>query len=1197
MVIVCTAVLLGTLLSFGGPNIPEVEEEEKNNQSLSALKSAGPADNLIVDKDASFSVETHLEKREETEQRLIKEEKQIEGEENLRETDKMIGGRPEVSEKLVEDPLQGKQEVATYLGSQVNSLQGPSLNRTDDSQYESSDSVSEHSESSSSDASMTDIMPMLDELHPLLEADAPKAAIKYPEDFDGASEQSSQSHDSDNGSEELAEDGDNQDEEAQEDQDGSAVVVTWTEDDEKNLKDIKSLELERNQKMETLIAKRIAKKSQKALAERNLIDLDAVPIQISPISTRRRNPFDLPFDSNENIGLLPIPGSAPSVLLPRSNPFDLPYDRAVESSSIETVEKLNQEELSTVHQRETFFRRHESFTIGASLNTEKNESTNLKPYFVVDRSGSEELCISSFQRQMSEKSDKLSLVHEIDTMSSVADQDDKKDLLEKESHLDSEAVSPVINNVKQEHRSQSSEEVELVETEQENSEGHLNGSEVSFKCLEEDEINHVASDVVDKKYSSGSSSSASSAGSEKTNHEKTHEDPSKWSTGSIQSTMTEIEREEEVQAVGPVYDSSPSGVDKRLSNLVAREEHLLYEKGASSSSGIQDGNDVAPDGDLNLTPVEGKVSTLEGETKQKDMESNNEASWPIPSHIAAVDEHESRSRGITEISEADVIQTGLAGARHTIVDSAETMILALGAPGDSHDVTTSSSDTDSDNESQSNLKEVVRGPGNVTSPGVLETESEVLEDKSISDSLDFNKLTDENEKLYEEDGVAGQVREIDERLLSELDVVGDFSVEKNAQATNLDVLMDSMSEEGMQGSLPEMKHANLEESLVEVGSARPQEAKKCASEMEALEARSLEDIDSAFKQIQGEVNKSDVLESVDGSSIVLQPNSELEVVEASSVENFNLAIRQLTEGDSDNSAVLHLGSERPKMVQTEVMSIETVEQRDDPITNKMVSVEAAAGGADELTAFHSSNEKPQPVKPEAGSTEVDSREKHGTPIINEVKSFETIELLNEGDVSEFVVLESSNEEPQLGEGSSELQVMERFTELVLIEEGSSAFDLTEPTNKKPQLLISEVGSVAASGMDGHTESISNEERVSNATKQLRESDTNELVGLEADDEKQLLVQSGGPVALETASHTEFIGDEVHSPQEIKSATETIAQEAGSSHEGHSNEKFNEVVEETSDGSNSKGRPKRKPVSGKSCSDTSSSSSSSSSDSD
>ncbi|KAI3440124.1 uncharacterized protein J3R85_003980 [Psidium guajava] len=44
------------------------------------------------------------------------------------------------------------------------------------------------------------------------------------------------------------------------------------------------------------------------------------------MATTRRNPFDGPDDFSYNVGLPPILGSTPSILLPRRNPFDIPYD-------------------------------------------------------------------------------------------------------------------------------------------------------------------------------------------------------------------------------------------------------------------------------------------------------------------------------------------------------------------------------------------------------------------------------------------------------------------------------------------------------------------------------------------------------------------------------------------------------------------------------------------------------------------------------------------------------------------------------------------------------------------------------------------------------------------------------------------------------------------------------------------------------
>lgn len=85
--------------------------------------------------------------------------------------------------------------------------------------------------------------------------------------------------------------------------------------------DLGTSELERNQRLESLIARRRARKTMSMMPERNLIDLESadLPFSIAPISTARNNPFDLPHDSYDDLGLPPIPGSAPSILLPKLN--------------------------------------------------------------------------------------------------------------------------------------------------------------------------------------------------------------------------------------------------------------------------------------------------------------------------------------------------------------------------------------------------------------------------------------------------------------------------------------------------------------------------------------------------------------------------------------------------------------------------------------------------------------------------------------------------------------------------------------------------------------------------------------------------------------------------------------------------------------------------------------------------------------
>ena len=103
-------------------------------------------------------------------------------------------------------------------------------------------------------------------------------------------------------------------------EDESKSAIKWTEDDQKNLMDLGNLELERNKRLENLIARRRARR---LMDEKNLIDLDCVdiPCNVAPIATTRHNPFDFPDDSFAAMGLPPIPGSAPSILQPRRNPF------------------------------------------------------------------------------------------------------------------------------------------------------------------------------------------------------------------------------------------------------------------------------------------------------------------------------------------------------------------------------------------------------------------------------------------------------------------------------------------------------------------------------------------------------------------------------------------------------------------------------------------------------------------------------------------------------------------------------------------------------------------------------------------------------------------------------------------------------------------------------------------------------------
>ncbi|KAG8372242.1 hypothetical protein BUALT_Bualt12G0046100 [Buddleja alternifolia] len=502
-VLVCTAVLLGTLLSYGQPNLPEIEIEEKTTHESGSLKVgvSGDANAMVVEKNESHYVERYNENKSADPERVdlsfvnIGEEIRREGglddtapliEERSREVE-LDGGdlRYEHKTEWNEENEEGfsdeevvenkyasvpnvdddehleldddeKAETDSFDSERVNvdSLDSPPRSpwkrieeREEEEEEEQEDEVldseSDRAESSSPDASMADIMPMLDELHPLLDEDAPQP---IPMSRDGSPRSRTDGHDeSDDGSENHddldGQDDDNEDDHSQGDkEEQTKSAITWTEEDQKNLMDLGSSEIERNIRLENLIMRRRARKNMSIIPERNLIDLESsdLPFNIAPITTRRRNPFDTPHDSyDDNSGLPPIPGSAPSILLPRRNPFDIPYD-----SSEEKPDHMGdgfQEEFTRNQSRDPFFRRHESFNVRPSVFAPNRRDVKMRPYFVPEGTVSEESSYSSFRRQLSELSDysKVSSVPETESIVSVEDLDDRK-LDEEHNHQELE---------------------------------------------------------------------------------------------------------------------------------------------------------------------------------------------------------------------------------------------------------------------------------------------------------------------------------------------------------------------------------------------------------------------------------------------------------------------------------------------------------------------------------------------------------------------------------------------------------------------------------------------------------------------------------------------------------------------------------------------------------------------------------------
>ncbi|XVE79454.1 hypothetical protein DITRI_Ditri14bG0060100 [Diplodiscus trichospermus] len=196
--------------------------------------------------------------------------------------------------------------------------------------------------------------------------------------------------------ESLEEADDEEDEQVHED---GNKAVEWTEDDQKNLMDLGLSELERNKRLESLIAKRRAKKLFKMAVEKSLMDMNAsLPNQIAPILIVKNNLLGVANNLNDEGQQMP--GSAPSILLPTENPFDLPYDPLEEKPNL-MADSFHQEFMAA-NQKEMLFCRHESFSRGPLFTLETTQypkDDQFNPYYSTQSRLVEGATVSAFKRQ------------------------------------------------------------------------------------------------------------------------------------------------------------------------------------------------------------------------------------------------------------------------------------------------------------------------------------------------------------------------------------------------------------------------------------------------------------------------------------------------------------------------------------------------------------------------------------------------------------------------------------------------------------------------------------------------------------------------------------------------------------------------------------------------------------------------------
>lgn len=351
-----TGLLLGALLSYGEPDTPSLTGEgaSDNQQTLSPESKNSIAD-CSTEEVERVTIETRLEKRtgsagvyveerapannthdnhcEETNVTFVAADTVLSTESSKYAQTNVTVGREWYGEQISEkaglrefessNNERGDYEVHNHY--QLGEPTSPCWQSADrqDPCYGSESDLTD--DSSSPDASMTDIIPMLEELHPLIDLGTghPTLASRSRDNLNSSSdddesdlEEDDDSDDEDEGEEEEKDDGNNQED---------VIGKNGRADGLMELQRAKNiLKFELDQRLMDL---------QTADATQKLKEASRFFVQVPSISTPRGEPYDPSNASGEVIELPQIPDSAPSVILPRGNLFDLPADHIVDHDS------------------------------------------------------------------------------------------------------------------------------------------------------------------------------------------------------------------------------------------------------------------------------------------------------------------------------------------------------------------------------------------------------------------------------------------------------------------------------------------------------------------------------------------------------------------------------------------------------------------------------------------------------------------------------------------------------------------------------------------------------------------------------------------------------------------------------------------------------------------------------------------------
>ncbi|WRX34938.1 hypothetical protein QQP08_027858 [Theobroma cacao] len=440
---------------------------------------------------------------------------------------------------------------------------------------------------------------------------------------------------------ESLEEGEDEDEEEVQEEGNKAVE--WTDDDQKNLMDLGFSELERNKRLESLIAKRRARKLLKMAVEKTLMDRDGNPLsQIAPILTVKNNLLGV---SNPNEEGLQMPGSAPSILLPAKNPFDLPYDPLEEKPNL-MADSFHQEFMAA-NQKEMLLCRHESFCHGPLFTLETTQDprdAQFNPDWSTEKRPGEGRAVSRFKRQ-SEKEG----LHQHNS-SGVGS---NTDLVELEDSNHNEAIN--------------SSEVRHAETvESANNRIGIGGKVKNPHDLEPGlDRGSVVRMETDSIKNNDSGYSSSSEANDELILDQTSK-PSQIFSDHVQKTLNlSIPPRGKTVSRLP-YDSSPSPSEKRRTDISLFLANRRYGHTPTCSIASDLQVEVSEVGSPPLTS-DGTVSSVDGDSVtydgdvDRDINSDSEELWGGSFNLSRSEANRVKLRELHDISEENSVEVELSG--------------------------------------------------------------------------------------------------------------------------------------------------------------------------------------------------------------------------------------------------------------------------------------------------------------------------------------------------------------------------------------------------------------------------------------------------------------------------------------------------------------------------------------------------------